>query len=132
MHVLNTWLSATNKKNEADRSREVFGMLAASLPGTENIQTDKLKDLIYNLCKRFAAYWKNLGRSKSKLIGKYSDWLNEIEVCILRSSDGGLREYIDLLNRLPLNSDPLISSIRKLPCKKKSVLAKEVLDLLSI
>lgn len=74
MHVLNTWLSATNKKNEADRSREVFGMLAASLPGTENIQTDKLKDLIYNLCKRFAAYWKNLGRSKSKLIGKYSDY----------------------------------------------------------
>lgn len=36
---------------------------------------------------------------------------------------------IDLLNRLLLNSDPLISSMRKLPCKK-AVLAKEVLDLL--
>lgn len=34
MLVLNTWLSATNKENEAERSREVFGMLADSLPET--------------------------------------------------------------------------------------------------
>ena len=37
----------------------------------------------------------------------------------------------DLLHRLLLNSDPFISSLRKLPCKKKSMMSREVLDLLS-
>lgn len=37
----------------------------------------------------------------------------------------------DLMNRLLLNSDPYISSLRKLPRKKKSVLSAEVLNLFS-
>lgn len=91
MLVLNTWLSATNKENEANRSREVFGMLAESLPDAKNIQTDYLRDLIYNLCKRFLEYWKKLDKSKARLISKHGDWLNVIEVCILESAAGGLR-----------------------------------------
>lgn len=38
----------------------------------------------------------------------------------------------DLLNRLLLSSDPFITGLRKLPCKKKSVMSRQVLDLLKI
>lgn len=38
----------------------------------------------------------------------------------------------DLINRLLLHSDPLITGIRKLPVKKKSVFSKYVLDLLHV
>lgn len=38
----------------------------------------------------------------------------------------------DLLNRLLLSSDPFITSLRKLPRKKKSVLSRQVLNLLRI
>lgn len=38
----------------------------------------------------------------------------------------------DLINRLLLHSDPLISGLRKLPVKKKSSLSKSVFDLLCV
>lgn len=68
-----------NRENEADKFREVFIMLVDFLSDTENIETNYLRNLIYNLHKWFAAYWKKLGVSKSKLIGKYGDSLSGIQ-----------------------------------------------------
>lgn len=45
----------------------------------ENINLEALSDRIRNLWKRFSDYWLKCNRTKTKLMKKYSDWLNVVE-----------------------------------------------------
>lgn len=88
-----------------------------------NIDTKALDRRILNLCKSLERYWKNVNSSKSRLIRKYSDWLDKIEYIKLKRS--GSDEHCILEE----HSQPEPS--RGCPSKELSqVDAKEVLSII--
>lgn len=86
MLVLDTWLSIKTSTSEVDRHRQVFRTLTHMMPDIENVDTANLQDKISNLCKSLAMYWKQVNRTHSRMVTKYSDWLNETEVCVLSTA----------------------------------------------
>lgn len=86
MLVLDTWLSIKDSKSDADRCRQVFQTLTQLVPEVENMNTDDLQNRISNICKRLVVYWKQVQRTHSRMVTKYSDWLNESEICELSTA----------------------------------------------
>ncbi|GBP71305.1 hypothetical protein EVAR_57689_1 [Eumeta japonica] len=83
MLVLDTWMSIKGSDSELQRQQRVFQALTQLLPDVENVITNNFEKRVANLCTRFAAIWKQVSRNHSRMVSKYGDWLNEIEVCVL-------------------------------------------------
>lgn len=77
MLVLDTWMSVDGYNSDADRRRRVFQTLTRLLPDVENVDTNDLQNRINYICKKLVSYWKQATRNYSRIVAKYSDWLNE-------------------------------------------------------
>ncbi|KAF5300759.1 hypothetical protein FQA39_LY11004 [Lamprigera yunnana] len=61
------------------KQMHVLENFLSSFEEVENIDIKVLDNRIINLCKSLDNYWKSVKQDKSKLLTKYSDWLNKIE-----------------------------------------------------
>lgn len=85
MHILDAWLSHHSIKNDAERSRQVLNDIMQALPEAENLQVGHIENRVSAICSRVSHLWKQVQRSKVRLIAKYRDWLNETESCVLKT-----------------------------------------------
>lgn len=91
MTIFNIWLSKEGSAGE--KLHHIVNTLTQTpilSDNIENINLETLSDRIRNLCKRISDYWLKCNRTKSKLMKKYSDWLNVVE-------------HIDVQRSIPLH-----------------------------
>lgn len=96
MHILESWLPHNSVRNDTERCRHVLDGIMQALPDAENLQTEDVENRVSFICTRLSKYWKQVQRSKTRLIAKYGDWLNEREICVLKSRP--LREVTNSAN----------------------------------
>lgn len=80
MTIFDIWYS--KEGNPTEKMQHVLDTLTETSclsDDIENIDLETLSTKIKNVCKRISHYWAKSNRTRSKLLEKYSDWLNVTE-----------------------------------------------------
>lgn len=85
MYIFDIWTSF--KGNISEKHNQLMTQIISSLDDTENIDISNLDRKILNICKSIDRFWQLVCRNKGKFLGKYSNWLEEIEIVeVVRSN----------------------------------------------